>query len=417
MSDVMDLKNISWVRLSFVDVFGTSHSMQLPAARFSAAVEHGELFDGSSLEGRARLVERDMRLQPDAGTLVDLGGGLARAACYVVTEDGTPWSGDPRTALALTLEQVGTLGEEYTVGAELEFYLLDEYDDPIDTGGYFDETEGEGMAVSRDAADKLASFGIPIDSTHHEAGPGQYELDISALPALEAADALVLAKHVIRETAIAHGLRATFMPRPLEQQAGSGLHLHQRVGDALVDDDGVLTDHGRAFLAGQLKHARGLSALAAPTVNSYKRLHSGPEAPSAIAWAYVNRGALVRLSPNQVGGPTLEFRGADPSANPYLLFAGLLYSAAHGLGESLDLVPAFEEALGSFDPAAVDSIRAELLPRNLDEALDSLETDDVLQDAFDAQLLARLVDGRRAEAADYAAQVTPWELGRYLDEA
>ena len=413
----MDLNSISWVRLSFVDVFGTSHSMQIPAARFSAAVENGELFDGSSLEGRARLVERDMRLRPDAETLVDLGSGLARAACYVVTEDGTPWPGDPRTALALTLEDVGTLGEDFTVASELEFYLLDEFAEPIDTGGYFDETEGEGIAVARDAADRLACHGIPIDSTHHEAGPGQYEIDISELPALEAADALVLAKHVIRDVADEYGLRVTFMPRPLEGQAGSGLHLHQRVGDALVGGDGVLTEHGRAFLAGQLKHARALSALAAPTVNSYKRLHAGPEAPSAIVWAYVNRGALVRLSPNQLGGPTIEFRGADPSANPYLLFSGLLVSAAHGLGESLDLAPAFEEALGSFDPAALDSIRAELLPRNLDEALDSLEADDVMQDAFDSQLLARLLDGRRAEAADYAAQVTPWEIERYLDEA
>lgn len=413
----MDLNDISWVRLSFVDVFGTSHSMQLPAARLAAALEHGELFDGSSLEGRARLVERDMRLRPDAETLVDLGGGLARAACFVVTEDGMPWGGDPRTALALTLEEVGALGEEFTVSTELEFYLLDEFDEPIDGGGYFDETEGEGMVVAREAADRLASRGIAIDSTHHEAGPGQYEIDIAALPALKAADAMVLAKHVIREVAVEHELRGTFMPRPLEGEAGSGLHLHQRVGDALVGDDGVLTDDGRAFLAGQLKHARSLSALAAPTVNSYKRLHSGPEAPSAIVWAYVNRGALVRLSPNQVGGPTIEFRGADPSANPYLLFAGLLVAATHGLRESLDLSPAFEEALGSFDPAALDSIRAELLPRNLDEALDSLEADDVLQDAFDPQLLARLIDGRRAEASDYASQVTPWELERYLDEA
>lgn len=413
----MDLKDIVWVRLSFVDVFGTSHSMQLPASRFAAAVADGELFDGSSLEGRSRLVERDMRLRPDADTLVSLGNGLARAACFVVTDDGMPWAGDPRTALAVTLEQVGTLGEEYTVGSELEFYLLDEFDEPIDTGGYFDETEGEGMDVAREAADKLASFGVGIDSTHHEAGPGQYEIDIAALPALKAADALVLAKHIIRETAVARGLRATFMPRPIEGEAGSGLHLHQRVGSALVGDDGVLTDHGRAFLAGQLKHARSLSALAAPTVNSYKRLHSGPEAPSAIVWAYVNRGALVRLSPNQVGGPTLEFRGADPSTNPYLLFTGLLVAAAHGLGESLDLAPAFEESFGSFDPAAVDSVRAELLPRDLDEALDSLEADDVLRDAFDPQMLSRLLDGRRAEAADYGAHVTSWELDRYLDQA
>jgi len=179
----------------------------------------------------------------------------------------------------------------------------------------------------------------------------------------------------------------------------------------------VLTPTGRAFLAGQLEHARGLSALASPTVNSYKRLHSGPEAPSTVVWAHVNRGALIRLSPTGPDGATLEFRGADPSANPYLLFAGLIISAAHGIGTQVELPPAFEEEIGSFDPAAIDSSRAEPLPRDLEEALSALQNDDVLVDAFDAQLLSRLFDGRQAEASEYRAQVTPWEVDLYLEDA
>ncbi len=417
MTQGIDLTGISWVRLSFVDVFGVSHSMQLPAERFAAAVARGEPFDGSSLEGRARLLEVDMRLRPDPETLVHLGYGLARAVCTVLTNDGTPWLSDPRTALAMVIKDTGELGRNYTAAAELEFYLLNASGTPIDGDGYFEETDSVGMKVVRDAADRLASYGIAIDSSHHEAGPGQYEIDLAHLSPMRLADALVLAKHVVREAAAGAGLRATFMPRPFAGEAGSGLHLHQRIGSQLVRDDDVLNEEGRFFLAGQLSHARGLSALASPTVNSYKRLHSGPEAPSAAVWAHLNRGALVRLSPNMMGGATIEFRGSDPSANPYLLLAGLLAAGAHGLELSIELPPALEEDIGIFDPAASDSARFEPLPRDLDDALDALLADDVLVDAFDQQLLSQLVDGRRAEAAAYRMQVTPWELDRYLNEA
>jgi glutamine synthetase len=227
----------------------------------------------------------------------------------------------------------------------------------------------------------------------------------------------VLTKQVVRETAADAGLTATFMARPLSGEPGSGLHLHQQVGERLSDSDGQLTSDGRAFIAGQLEHARGLSALASPTVNSYKRLHSGPEAPSTAVWAHANRGALVRLSPAGTQGATVEYRGADPSANPYLLLAGLIISAAHGLGTQAELPPAFEEEIGGFDPAATDSSRADVLPRDLEEALSALQIDDVLMDAFDSQLLSRLLDGRRAEASDYRAQVTPWEIALYLEDA
>jgi glutamine synthetase len=403
--------------MSMLDLTGKTHSMQLPAGRFEEAMQKGVPFDGSVLEGRARLIETDMRLLPDPGSLIELGDGLARAVCVVLRDDGTPWLGDPRTALAMVLEETGSLGEDYTVSAELEFYLLDEDGEPVDTAGYFDEAEGVGIAVVREAAERLSSFGVVIESLHHEAGPGQFEIDLAPAPALQLADAIVLAKQIVRETAAEVELTATFMPRPLAGEPGSGLHLHQRVADRLVDEDGTLTADGRAFLAGQLEHARGLCALASPTVNSYKRLHSGPEAPSTVVWAHVNRGALIRLSPTGADGATLEFRGADPAANPYMLFAGLIIAAAHGLGTSADLPPAFEEEIGSFDPAAIDSSRAEPLPRDLEEALSALQNDDVLVDAFDAQLLSRLFDGRRAEASEYRAQVTPWEVDLYLEDA
>ena len=411
-----ELNGVSWVGLTFVDVFGLLNSVQLPAERFDAAVKEGEPFDGSALEGRARYLEADMLLRPDPDTVMRLGNGLARAVCDVLTLDGKPWPGDPRTALEAVAASVADLAERWSAGVELEFYLLLPDGAPVDRGGYFDDVvEGPGAATVRAAADRLRACGLNIEACHHEAGPGQYELDLAALPPVALADALVFAKQVVKETAAAAGLRATFMPRPFDAEPGSGLHLHQHVAGLVVD--GALGEDGSAFVAGQLAHARGLSALAAPTVNSYKRLHAGPEAPGAVVWAHKNRAALIRLSSFRGREASIEYRGADPSANPYLLIAGLLASAAHGLEADLELPPPLEEDVGTFDPASAGAIRYEPLPRDLDDALDALLADDVLADTFDRQLLSRLVDGRRAEAEEYRAHVTGWEVDRYRDEA
>jgi glutamine synthetase len=401
-----------WVRLTFVDVFGTSNSVQLPAARFDDAVANGAAFDGSSLQGRARALESDMVLRPDPATLVRR-GEVARVACTVCTPDGAPWPADPRTALVSLLGAegpIGDLGAAWSSGAELELYLLGG-GAPIDRSGYFDDREGLGMAVTRQAADELIAAGVDVVSCHHEAGPSQYEIDLGPVAPLALADALVLAKQVVREVAAERGLLATFMARPLAGEPGSGLHLQQHV-EGLVDGGTRLTEDGRAFVAGILTHARALAALASPTVNSYKRLHAGPEAPSAAVWAHLNRAALVRIGE----GGIIEYRGADPSANPYLLVAGLLAAEADGLANSLDPGPPLEEAVDTFDPVLVERVRYQPLPRNLDEALDAVLEDDAFADAFDRRLLGNLVDGRRGEAEAYRAHVTSWELERYLDE-
>ena len=413
---------LEWVRLTFVDVFGAGHSLQVPARLFGAALEHGLPFDGSALEGRARLAEKDMRLRPDPATLCRVDAHVARCVCNVATNDNRPWLGDPRTALQRMVEDLGELAEGYTAGAEMEFYFLQESDPgeplrPIETAGYFNDADSVGIGLVREAADRLGDFGVTIDACHLEAGPGQYELDLAPHGAVELADALILARRVIRGVAAGAGLRATFMPRPISGEAGSGLHLQQRVEGRLFHPDGTLDEDGRAFVAGQLYHARGLSALAAPTVNSYKRLAAGPEAPGAVVWAHVNRGALIRLSTYAGAEAAIEFRASDPLANPYLLLAGLLASAAHGLDKQLELPPPTEEDLSGFDPVGPDSVRFESLPRSLGEALDALLADDVLVDAFQDQLLSLLVDGRRAEVVAYEEQITRWELDRYLDEA
>lgn len=408
-------EGIAWIRLTFVDVSGATHAVQLPASRYDQALDVGAPFDGSALEGRARLLESDMLLRPDPATLCPVGPDVARVACTVLSPDGRPWPGDPRTALLAVVEQLADLASGYTAAAELEFYLLDSNAVPLDRGGYFEDAEGAGIGVVRDAARRLDDLGIGVASCHHEAGPGQYEIDLRGLPPLALADALILAKQTVHDAAQRVGVRATFMPRPFSDQPGSGLHLHQRVEGRLFDDSGKLDDDGRAFCAGQLTHARALSALAAPTVNSYKRLHAGPEAPGAAVWAHLNRAALLRVSADLGGQAAIEYRAADPSANPYLLLCGLLAAGAHGLEADLELPPPVEETAGGF--GAEDSVRYDPLPRTLEDAVDALVADDVIADAFDTQLLTRLVDGRRADAETYRAHVTQWERDRYLDEA
>lgn len=413
-----DLEGARWVRLTFVDVFGANHSVQLPAHRFERAVAEGEPFDGSALQGRARALESDMRLRPDPATL-RRDGEVARVACTVLTPDGAPWPGDPRTALVGMLSAEGgvrDLAERWTCGAELELYLFDD-GRPVDREGYFDDRPGPGITVVRAAAERLIDGGIDVSSCHHEAGPGQYELDLAPLGPLALADALVSAKQAVREEASAAGLLATFMPRPLNGEAGSGLHLDQYV-DGLLEAGGRLSGEGRAFVAGLLTHARALAALACPTVNSYKRLHAGPEAPGAVVWAHVNRAALVRISAGQTGGGGgIEYRAADSSANPYLLVAGVLVAAAAGLADDLDPGSPLEEAARGYDPAESHAVRYQPLPRSLDDALDALLGDDAFVDAFDHRLLADLVDGRRSEAEAYRGHVTGWECDRYLEEA
>lgn len=415
-------EDLRWIRLVFVDVFGAVHAVVLPAARFSTALGKGAPFDGSALEGRARHFEEDMLLLPDPATLVDLGDGLGRVSCTVVGPDGLPWLGDPRTALVSVLANMGVLASTYRAAAELEFYVLRPDASPVDRGGYFGVLEGPGLAVTQAAAERLSGFGVEVISTHLEAGPGQYELDLVSLPPLALADALVLTKQVLRREAQRAGLRVTFMARPFLNQAGSGLHLHQHLEPGaeapdLFDPRGLLTDAGRAFMGGQLTHAPGLTALAAPNVNSYKRLHSGPEAPGDVIWGHLNRAALVRVGGSGEHRPAIEFRLSDPAANPYLLVAGLLAAAADGMDSGLDPGGPFEEDIGGFDPVSASATQVRRLPRDLDAALDALMADDVLVDAFDSRLLSRLVDGRRGEAQDFRAQVTPWEVEHYLDEA
>jgi glutamine synthetase len=404
---------LRWIQLTFVDVFGSINSMMLPASRLDDSFEHGVVFDGSALEGQARHFEANMRLWPDRETLRDLGNGFGRTVCDVRTPAGELWPGDPRTALQLVVGRAEPLGE-LTYSTELEFYLLDADGQPVDQAGYFDGVTGPGPDVVTLAGDLLRARGIEVVSCHHEAGPGQYELDLAPLSPLAQADAIVLAKQTLRDASYRSRLRVTFMPLPFAECPGSGLHLHQRAPE-LLKADGHLTATGYGFVAGQLAHAAGLCALAAPTINSYRRLHAGPEAPSAATWSHASRGALVRVTTDLGREASIEFRGADPAANPYLLIAGLIACGIEGTDAGLDPGPPTDESIGGFDPTTTTQ-RLALLPRSLDEALDALQADDVVVDTFDSMLLSRLIDGRRVEAEDFRATVSAWERDRYSNE-
>ena len=254
-----ELTGIHWVRLSFVDVFGTGNSVQIPATRYDEAAERGTPFDGSALEGRARYLESDMLLRPVPATLVELGDGIARVVCTAHTPDGTRWTGDPRFALESLLDDVGEVGEQLTVAAELEFYLLDLDDRPVDSSGYFDELESVGTAVARDAAEQLVACGIAVDACHHEAGPGQYELDVAPLTAIGLADGLVLAKQIVRDRARANGMRATFMPATVRRPARFGPPRPPAHGGPPRRRRRQPRPRRPRLVAGQLTHGRGLS--------------------------------------------------------------------------------------------------------------------------------------------------------------
>ncbi len=412
------LEGLSFVRLVFVDMFGSIRSCQVPAARLLHDAHPKLNFDGSAIEGRTRLLEEDMLLVPDFSTLTNrgrthTGHATGMVFCTVETPDGEAWLVDPRTALISTCQELSDLANRWTASAELEFYILQPDLHPADRGGYYSDLEGVGTAVCRAVAGILHTLNLPISGMHHEAGPGQYEIDLPALDPVTLADAIILTKQMIAEEAAVNDLKVTFAARPLTNEPGSGLHLHQHIEDAPVVP--FLSPEAEAIMAGILEHARGLTALAAPTANSYKRLHAGPEAPGMVIWAHANRSALLRVGTSTEGVPSIEFRAADPSCNPYLLVAGLLTVEAAGLSNGGHPGRPVEEESTGFDPTAA-KVAPKPLPRNLDEALDALMDDEVLCDTFDSRLLNRLIEGSRGEIDAANQQVSIDELDIYTQE-
>ena len=432
---VLEENHVGSMHLQFVDLFGVLKSVTVPAARFNAVVDHGEWFDGSAVDGFARVLEDDMYLAPDLATMRIVpgqtdrnGAAVARLMCNLLTPDGEPSAGDSRAVLERTLRRAGDVGLLYLVAPEVEFYLFADpgrgHPVPADSAGYFDQTRDSGAVVREEIVDQLQALGVEIEGSHHEVSAGQHEVDIAFQPALGAADAVVVLRATVRAVAEGHGLSPSFMPKPLDGVGGSGMHTHQGLATATelrdlffeATDPYRLSPTARCFIAGQLDHARGMLAVLAPLVNSYKRLATGFEAPTHVSWAHSSRGAMIRvprMSRAETAPTRVELRSPDPSCNPYLAFAAMLAAGLDGIDRQLPLAPPLEEEGIDVEPH-VEKQYVRPLPGSLAEALDALTEDDVLVDALGSTLVERLVEAKRIEWEQYRSHVSDWELDRYL---
>ncbi len=428
--------DVRTIDLQFTDVAGIVKTVTIDADRLPAALEDGVWFDGSAVEGFARVAEADMYLIPDLHTFALIPwepprpdvGRTARIVCDVYTPNREPFAGDPRWALRRAVEMAESMGMRYVVAPELEFYLFTAppntpHARPDDQASYFDAAESAARVIRKRVSDALRSMGINIESSHHEVGGGQHELDFAPANALWAADALVTARIAVRTIARQEDRFATFMPKPISGAPGNGLHIHQWLYDLesganrFTDpaNDYGLSHEAQAFLAGQLAHARSICAVLAPLVNSYKRLVSGQEAPQYVTWAQLNRGALLRvprLADPEHMGTQIEMRCPDPSCNPYLAFTVLLHAGLRGIRDHAPLPPAAEEEL-----YAVANRRRHLptLPVSLREALDEFEASELIRDALGLHLFERFLEAKRIEWDNYLPVVSQWELDRYLN--
>jgi glutamine synthetase len=375
-------------------------------------------------------------LRPDLETLTigeSDGRPEAQVICDLLTPEGGRFAGDPRGVLARVLAEAASLGFDYLVAIELEFFLLspESATGPAragrhDRAGYFDLPVDVAAGVRQEIVDTLDRLGITVEASHHELAAGQYELDLGLANALTGADQLVTLKHAVKAIAHRRGLLATFMPKPIFGVAGSGMHTHQVLAEtdketnAFFDraDQYNLSAVARQFIAGQLAHARALCAVVAPLVNSYKRFTPGFEAPVAISWAQMNRSALIRVprvSSSDRSAIRIEFRAPDPSCNPYLAFAAMLHAGLDGIKKSLPLPPPVEENLYAFDPERLARQQLGQLPGSLAEALRYLRQDEVMREALGVHLLERFIEAKEIECQSYEKQVSAWELDAYLE--
>ncbi|MCS6887534.1 type I glutamate--ammonia ligase [Chloroflexus sp.] len=425
--------NVAFINLQFTDVLGIGKTVTIPVEELPDALDHGVWFDGSSIEGFARMVESDMYLVPDLATYAvvpwDRHEGMitARLICSVHTPDGKPFAGDPRNVLSRMLDQAAAAGYRFMVAPELEFFLFKTDPnghilEPHDKAGYFDVSTDLATHIRRQMARTLQAMGIAVEAVHHEVAPGQHEIDLRYADALRSADHLVTARVALKAVAQINGLHATFMPKPLAGVNGSGMHVHQSLLDvesgknlfADPDDPYGLSPLARHFIAGLLAHARGMCVLLAPLVNSYKRLVPGFEAPVHISWGRTNRSALVRVPRITAGryqATRIELRCPDPACNPYLAYAAMLAAGLDGIKRKLPLRDAAEEDLFHVDPRARGLAT---LPTSLGAALDALREDEVILEAIGPSVAERFLDAKQQEWESYRAYVSQWEIDRYL---
>ena len=429
--------DIDFLRLQFTDILGTVKNVSVPADQAEKAFTEGIYFDGSSINGFVRIQESDMRLDPDPETFAVLPWRnsekvtSARLICDIVdTSTGEPFSGDPRRILKNALERAAEHGYTVNAGPEPEFFLFEEDEDgratttTHDSGGYFDLAPKDlASDVRADIIYGLEEMGFDVEASHHEVAEGQHEIDFKYDGGLTTADNIATFRSAVRAIAAQHDLHATFMPKPIAHINGSGMHTHLSLftedGENAfhdADDEFTLSETAYSFLAGILEHAPAISAVTNPTVNSYKRLVPGYEAPIYIAWSDVNRSALVRKPAARVPAASrIEFRAPDPSCNPYLALAVMIHAGLDGIENDLECPDPVRENIYDFDEDKREEYGIETLPGNLGEAIDALEEDEVVTSALGPHVSEKFVEAKRQEFSEYIADVSQWELDRYLE--
>lgn len=431
---------VRFVCLQFTDVTGSVKSVDIPVSRLETALAEGVWFDGSSVEGFARIQESDMRLVLDTDTYAVLPWShpdrrRARVFCDIYLPSGQPFGGDPRGVLRRTLARIESRGWKFNVGPEPEFFLLKRngpdmvHPVPHDIGGYFDfSASDEAQRVRTELMLALEGMGLEVEMGHHEVALGQHEIDFHFDDALRTADKVVTLKYTVKALAAQHGLVATFMPKPIFGINGSGMHTHQSIfsakGENLFYDAGDpygLSQLAYGFIAGQMAHARAMAAVVAPTVNSYKRIVPGYEAPVYVCWAQINRSAMIRIpcySEGHTQSTRAELRFPDPSCNPYLAFAVMLAAGLDGIERRLPCPPPVNNLnIYEMSPEELAARGIAQLPGSLAEALEELAADRLLVDTLGEEVYQAFVRAKRTEWDEYRTRVMDWEVERYLETA
>ena len=437
--DMVEEYNVQFVDFQFIDLDGVLKAVTLPVHKLGDAIDHDVWFDGSSIKGFTMITESDMVLRPDLNTFAVLPWTIegedttARLICDVLLPDGSPYSGDPRQILKRQLSEAKKLGLSFNVGPELEFFLFKTDEEgkatviPHDAAGYFDQTTDDALQIRRHMAFDLDMMGIEVERMHHEVAAGQHEINFRYGNALRTADNVISMKFTLKDMAKELGLHCTFMPKPIFGVNGSGMHVHESL-ESIVDGSNTFYDKAgtyglsamaQNFIAGQLLHIRAMNAVMNPTVNSYKRLVVGYEAPVNAAWGQRNRSALIRvprITPATAEKATrIELRCPDPSANPYLAFAVMLAAGLDGIKKGLVAPAPVEANIWELSPKQMKKMGIKTVASNLKEALDELERDEVIRGALGEDTFQKFYECKLAEWEEYRTNVSAWETGKYLD--
>ena len=426
-------QNVKFIRFWFTDILGSLKSFAITVEELEDALDEGMGFDGSSIEGFARIDESDMVARPDPSTFQILPwrpreeSAVARMFCDIVVPEGTPYSEDPRWVLKQNLMRAADMGYTFYVGPELEYFYFESVDPPpkvLDRGGYFDLTPLDVASdLRRETVLTLEDMGIGVEYSHHEVAPSQHEIDLRYTDALTMADSAMTYRLVVKEVALKHGVYATFMPKPIAGENGSGMHTHQSLfeGDrnAFFDSEDRyhLSEVAKGYIAGLLRHAPEITLVTNQWVNSYKRLVPGYEAPVYISWALRNRSDLVRVpvyKPGKEKAVRVEYRAPDPACNPYLAFAAMLAAGLEGIEQGYELREPVAQNVYEMSDKEREEMGIGTLPGNLREAIQMAEESLLLQKALGDELLCKLIENKRIEWDEYRSQVTSYELDRYL---